>query len=353
MSTHLPKTSRARGRWLSPVGLAAALLTAALALPAAPQALAAPGDDATDPSLQQSVSAQEPTSSEPAVVEAGHIDVGPRVVDGQWLVQARDDSGDKPVWRDPGSTVLHVTDAALLDAPTEEAYSFMGGQAGERWYVVPQTQNPEVVWLGWNTQDPGVTELVDRGATMSIGPVSGPGKSWMFLQDGTFGEPLLLVDGQKPEPQEVWVDVNTHVHANWVFTTPGIYLAQLTFSAQTVSGETVSATSTLRFAVGSQTSTDDALSAPAPWAAQEGQGGQDASAQAAPASDASTPSAQEAAPAQTAAPSRLWYLLGLGGALVVLVAAGAIWRLRRTGAAERAEAIAQARAEALGQDGQA
>ena len=94
---------------------------------------------------------------------------------------------------------------------------------------------------------------------MSIGPVSGPGRAWMFLQNGTFGKPLPLMDSQTGAPQDVWVDVNTHVHANWVFSAPGTYLARLTFSADTLDGRHMSATTVLRFAVGSATSTQDAL----------------------------------------------------------------------------------------------
>ncbi|SPT52573.1 putative ABC transporter-associated repeat protein [Actinomyces bovis] len=335
-------TRRRRPSWLLFTALLAPLLAGG------PAALAAPGDDATDPALQQTVTADESSSAEPTTVKAGHVDVGPRVVEGKWTVQARDDSGATPVWRDLDQTVLQVTDSALLDAPTEPAYSFMGGQAGERWYVVPQTQSPDVVWLGWNTQDPGVTKLVDRGATMRIGPVTGPGKSWMFLQNGTFGEPLLLVDGQKEQPQDVWVDVNTHVHANWVFTQPGIYLARLSFEAQTVDGRTVQATSTLRFAVGSQTSSDDALKAAVPWAAEVGSkelaGPEAAKAGTTPAT--STPAGSSPASGSAAGSQYLWYVIG---SLALALVAALLWVLaqsRRRSAAERAAAIAEVHASA-------
>ena len=228
----------------------------------------APARAADDPALDQTVAADEEASTESAVIDTGHVDIGPRMVDGQWSVALRDDSGAHPVWRDPDRTVLRVTDAALMAAPTGSDYAFMGAQAGEQYYVVPQTQNPDVVWLGWNTPDPGVVAAIDRGATMRIVSVSGPGRTWMFLQDGTFGKPRLLVDGQSGQAQDVWVDASTHVHANWVFTAPGVYTAALTFSARTTDGQQLSASTTLRFAVGSQTSADEAFAA-APAAAAE------------------------------------------------------------------------------------
>ena len=230
----------------------------------------APARAADDPALDQTVAADEEASTESAVIGTGHVDIGPRMVDGQWSVALRDDSGAHPVWRDPDRTVLRVSDAALMAAPTGSDYAFMGAQAGEQYYVVPQTQNPDVVWLGWNTQDPGVVSAIDRGATMRIGSVSGPGRTWMFLQDGTFGKPRLLVDGQSGQAQDVWVDASTHVHANWVFTAPGVYTAALTFSARTTDGRQVSASTTLRFAVGSQTSADEAFAAAPAGAAEAG-----------------------------------------------------------------------------------
>ena len=233
----------------------------------------APARAADDPALDQTVAADEEASTESAVIDTGHVDIGPRMVDGQWSVALRDDSGAHPVWRDPDRTVLRVSDAALMAAPTGSDYAFMGAQAGEQYYVVPQTQNPDVVWLGWNTQDPGVVSAIDRGATMRIGSVAGPGRTWMFLQDGTFGKPRLLVDGQSGQAQDVWVDASTHVHANWVFTAPGVYTAALTFSARTTDGQQVSASTTLRFAVGSQTSADEAFAAAPAGASEAGAAG--------------------------------------------------------------------------------
>lgn len=317
---------------LRPRHLAAVL--ALLAVLGSGTAGAAPTPPPDDPALAQSVAPDEAAASGPAVIDVGHVDVGPRVVDGQWQVMARDDSGPAPVWRDPARTVLHVTDAALMDAPTDPAYDFMGGRAGERWYVVPQTQNPDVVWLGWNTQDPGVTRTVQRGATMSIGPVSGPGRAWMFLQNGTFGKPLPLMDSQTGAPQDVWVDVNTHVHANWVFSAPGTYLARLTFSADTLDGRHVSATTVLRFAVGSATSTQDALATDASAVLDAGAAGP----------TPSTPATTQDTSPTPGSGSRATLLVG--GGVVVLVLVGGAWILLRARATARERARAQAEVRA-------
>ena len=323
----------------------------------------APARAADDPALDQTVAADEEASTESAVIGTGHVDIGPRMVDGQWSVALRDDSGAHPVWRDPDRTVLRVSDAALMAAPTGSDYAFMGAQAGEQYYVVPQTQNPDVVWLGWNTQDPGVVSAIDRGATMSIGSVAGPGRTWMFLQDGTFGKPRLLVDGQSEQAQDVWVDASTHVHANWVFTAPGVYTAALTFSARTTDGQQLSASTTLRFAVGSQTSADEAFAAAPAAAAEAGAAGSAGSADSAggggsaagagPAGDSGLAddgaSANEArVPTGSSADGtglsdQVMLIIALVVAASITVALGAVLIMRsRSIAAERRKAIAEA-----------
>lgn len=319
-----------------------------------------PARAADDPALDQTVAADEEASTESAVIGTGHVDIGPRMVDGQWSVALRDDSGAHPVWRDPDRTVLRVSDAALMAAPTGSDYAFMGAQAGEQYYVVPQTQNPDVVWLGWNTQDPGVVSAIDRGATMRIGSVSGPGRTWMFLQDGTFGKPRLLVDGQSGQAQDVWVDASTHVHANWVFSAPGVYTAALTFSARTTDGQQLSASTTLRFAVGSQTSADEAFAAAPAAAAEAGAAGSAGSAggggsaagagragdsaladDGASANEARVPTGSSAD--GTGLSDQVMLIIALVVAASITVALGTVLIMRsRSIAAERRKAIAEA-----------
>lgn len=220
-----------------------------------------PGTSATpsaDPALEQNVAANEPTSQTPAVIEAGHVDLGPRLIGGKLTVSLRDDSAASPVWRDPNKTVLRVREGALIQVPQGEDYKFLADS--KRVYVLPQTQKTQLVWLGWNTQDPAVTKLIQGGVNMRIEQVKGPGRSWLILQEGTFGKPKVLADSAA-SAQDIWVDTNTHVHANWIFSKPGIYLVKVSFKATGVDGKTYQATTTLRFAVGDATSTTNALKA--------------------------------------------------------------------------------------------
>jgi len=265
------RRSRGRIRRIT-AGTAVALLVAVTAY-AAP-ALADPQDDQQDdPELQQQIDPDQEVAEDETVLDLGHVDMGPRFQDGEWTLMVHDDTElAGSVWRYLDRTVVQVLDASQVTVPEDEEYSFLGAEPGEKVHVVPQTQNTDVVWLGWNTQDPEVMDQLDRGVTLTMGHVTGPGDLLVYLQAGGFGEPDVLWDSREASGQDLWVDVNTHTHANWVFTEPGVYLVEITATADLIDGETVSDTQYLRFAVGDETDAQEAMTAE-PEKAPEGSDG--------------------------------------------------------------------------------
>ena len=319
------------------MSLCALLVSAFLVIAGAPSSFA---DPSPDPDLAQSVAAHEEWSNEASEISVGHVDLGPRLIDGQWRAGLRHDAEKGAVWRDPNQTVLRVGDAAIMTAPDSADYPFLADVAGKPVYVVPQTQNPGVVWLGWNTQDPAVTATIDRGLTMRVGPVSGPGRAWLFLQSGTFGKPLLLADSGAA-PGDVWIDSGTHVHANWAFSAPGTYTATVTFLGTTTAGEAVNASTTLRFAVGDAASASEALAMAAPAASGSGSG----SGSGAPAAGTSQgPGSSESTSSSPEGGLPDWAFLAIIVSVALslfVIGALVVARLRRS-RAEQAAAIAEA-----------
>ncbi|MBS5751037.1 MAG: choice-of-anchor M domain-containing protein [Actinomyces sp. oral taxon 181] len=177
---------------------------------------------ADDP-LTQHVDSSEQVVREETTIERGHVDLGPKIVDSKPEILARDDSGETPIWRPLHTLVFRVSDSGKLQVPSDPSYSFLHAHEGEPYWVIPQTQNPRVVWLGWNTQDPELIKVMGSGATMTLGNLQGPGKAWLFLQDGAFGAPTVLYDSSTSSQSDIWVEANTHVHANWAFSAPGAY----------------------------------------------------------------------------------------------------------------------------------
>ena len=313
----------------------AVIVSAFLVIAGAPSSVA---DPSPDPDLAQSVAAHEEWSNEASEISVGHVDLGPRLIDGQWRAGLRHDAESGAVWRDPNQTVLRVGDAAIMTAPDSADYPFLADVAGKPVYVVPQTQNPSVVWLGWNTQDPAVTATIDRGLTMRVGPVSGPGRAWLFLQSGTFGKPLLLADSGAA-PGDVWIDSGTHVHANWAFSAPGTYTAIVTFLGTTTAGEAVNASTTLRFAVGDAASASEALAmaAPSGSGSGSGSGAPAAGTSQGPGSSESTSSSPEGG-----LPDWAFLAIIVSVALSLLVIGALVVARSRRSRAEQAAAIAEA-----------
>jgi surface-anchored protein len=241
--------------------LAAALLAITTLTTPAP-AVAATNPD--DPAAGQIVDESQGIATDEVVISEGHIDIGPHYVDGDWTLLAHDDTAEPSTWRHLDKTVLKITDAAMLTVPDDPAYAFIGAEPGADVYVVPQTQASGVAWLGWNTQDPTVMSTIDRGVSLGLGRVEGPGELIVYLQSGSFEAPDPLWDSRSADNEPLWVDVNTHTHANWVFTEPGVYLVEATASADLIDGSAVTDTRIIRFAVGEGTNTGDALVAAMP-----------------------------------------------------------------------------------------
>jgi putative ABC transporter-associated repeat protein len=251
----------------------------------------------------------------PSVITDGHVDLGARFADGTFQVQLRDDTADPAVWRDLSDTVLHVVDAAAVTVPADPAFAFLG-PAGTRVWVLPQTQQPGIVWPGWNTQDPTVVERVDREVTWRLRGVDGPGTFSLFLT-GEFGTPEVVFDSAKPYPQETGIEVGSHVHGNWVFGAPGAYRLDIEMLATTVDGDPVRDRAELRLFVGPGDSA-------AAFAGAEENAEPPTESEKPPPATAEPPAAAEAAGNSGAGP---WVL---GGVLVVLAGAGgSLWLRRR------------------------
>jgi putative ABC transporter-associated repeat protein len=242
--TRLGPSSR-RLRWATGV-LAVTVVVAWAAAVTAPPAVAQEAEGESSP-----VEAGEAVGTGQVVIGDGHVDIGPRFVDGTWTLLVRDDTVDPSVWRHLSDTVLRATDAAMVQVPDDPDFAFLGSPGSSVW-LLPQVQQPGILWPGWNTQDPEVATTIDREVTWTLAGVAGPGDFVLFV-NGEFGEPGIVFDSRDPYPQETGIDTNTHAHGNWVFTTPGTYLLDIEMTASTVDGDDVSATGTLRVAIGDAT----------------------------------------------------------------------------------------------------
>lgn len=331
---------------LAPLGVAHAETTPATTESASTQ----PGDSNLsrgERALTQTLSAEQPVASGRTEISAGHVDMGPRFNNGKFELMLHDDHGETPVWRSLDEVIYRGSDKAILEVPNDPRYSFVGAPAGSKVYVIPQTETKGVIWPGWNTQDPQLVSKLNRGVNLTLEQVSGPGTFSLYLENGNFSAPQVLWSSTKSEPQKLWVEKNTHTHANWVFTAPGEYLLKVTASAELSDGSTVSDTRYLKFAVGDSASADTlyAMEAQARGSASSGSASSQAAGTQASGAQASGSSSAAAASDQSGFRAEFtisWGAIAAGVAAVIAV--GAFLSFRRRSSAQR-EALDEVRGD--------
>ncbi|MDU3272931.1 MAG: TIGR03773 family transporter-associated surface protein, partial [Cutibacterium sp.] len=184
------------------------------------------------------------------VLDHGHSDVfrvGSAAKNGLDL-QVKEDVTGEGVLHTPKNVLLAVKDSALITIPS----GYPGAPKG---YLLPITQNQDLLWPGWETFDVkrnGFSEV-----KINVRDVKGPGKVHLFTQNSFAGTKALLDGGSTALPGTITVKEPSHVHANWVFTKPGRY--EMTVDATSVRyGKTVkTATHAYTWAVGSKAIAQD------------------------------------------------------------------------------------------------
>ena len=335
---------------LAPLGVAHAETT-----PATTESASAQPSDSNlsrgERALTQTLSAEQPVASGRTEISAGHVDMGPLFNNGKFELMLHDDHGESPVWRSLDEVIYRGSDKAILEVPNDPRYSFVGAPAGSKVYVIPQTETKGVIWPGWNTQDPQLVSKLNRGVNLTLEQVSGPGTFSLYLENGNFSAPQVLWSSTKSEPQKLWVEKNTHTHANWVFTAPGEYLLKITASAELSDGSTVSDTRYLKFAVGDSASADtlyamEAQARGSAGSASSGSAPSTSQAAGTQASGAQVSGSSSAAAASDQSGFRAEFTISWGAVagIVVVVAVGAFLSFRRRSSAQR-EALDEVRGD--------
>ncbi|TFD54738.1 hypothetical protein E3T55_02825 [Cryobacterium frigoriphilum] len=176
------------------------------------------------------------------ILSAGHVDYASRLVNGRLQSLIKDGSTQSTVWREPSQVVLWLKPSSRVTLPA--GYSSIGTVGSSIWQI-PQTQNTNLVWLGWNTESLSSAQA-SGPVTFSLDAVDGPGSVNVYL-NGEFGgvKSVVFANGGTHS-----VDLGKHVHGNWAFSAEGIYHLTFTQSVTLASGQVSRDTATLTVAVG-------------------------------------------------------------------------------------------------------
>jgi surface-anchored protein len=179
-------------------------------------------------------------ASSQVVISQGHVDVvGVAYEDGELNLHIHDESVDPGVEREPHEVKFAVLPEAETTVPADPAYGFLGA-AGDPVWILPQVQNPDLIWPGFGTEEiePGVFQGDSVKVTFAF--VAGPGEVAIYTENA-FGLPdSVLVDSGDGLPDTVTLPAGDHLHANWAFDAPGHYWVVVAASGElAATGQTV------------------------------------------------------------------------------------------------------------------
>ncbi len=181
------------------------------------------------------------TTTLPAtVLSAGHADVFEVTLAGSALsVQIEDESVSPVTSRNPAQTLLQVRPAAQTAVPTPAGtFAFLGSPGAPVW-ILPQVQNPTLLWPGTSTERIPAGALQGNTVSWRIQSVTGPGGFHVYTTNG-FGVPSVLFTTNTPFPQSTTLTVPSHAHHNWAFGAAGTYTVVMRADATLANGTPVS-----------------------------------------------------------------------------------------------------------------
>jgi surface-anchored protein len=170
------------------------------------------------------------------VLTAGHADIGLGFGNGQWNLHVHDEDNGVEYAPSgaPGATnwaLLQVGQSARTSRPPGTQWNFLGAPAGGNVWILPQTQNPSLLFLGVAAEiEP--PDAFSSQITLTLKALFGPaGANFSVWTTDQFGNPtarMASFDGITAA-DSLAVPIGGHAHFNFGFTQPGNY--QIAFEA--------------------------------------------------------------------------------------------------------------------------
>ncbi|MEV0902806.1 choice-of-anchor M domain-containing protein [Actinoplanes sp. NPDC049802] len=189
-------------------------------------------------------------AADPVVLSRGHTDaVDVHYENGALTLKVKDDTVSPAVVRDPADVTFQVLPAAETVVPDLPAFSFLGTPGSKIW-MLPQVQDPALLWPGWNTTTLKSGVFFGDKIRLSLVGVDGPGDVTLF-DTNSLGMPNIKFRSNDGLPDRLDVPVHTHAHAGWVFSATGTYTLKFQADATLPNGTTLTTGSVgYRFVVG-------------------------------------------------------------------------------------------------------
>jgi surface-anchored protein len=172
-----------------------------------------------------------------------HADIGVTYEGGAWNLHIHNETQDIEYSPPSGlnGAILQVGSAAAGTVPANPLFSFLG-TAGSPVWILPNTQNPSLIFLGFGAEELETGLFVGDSVTMSLSSVSGPGEFAVFDFD-SFGSPMALMNSRDgiTAGDSVSLAAGAHNDLNWAFSAPGTYTVNFEASGTLVDGNVFTA----------------------------------------------------------------------------------------------------------------
>ena len=184
----------------------------------------------------------------------GHTDVGIVYELGGWNLHIGQHEATPPMEYAPNEATLGVDIVgAHSTVPANPQFSFLGS-TGSSFWVLPQVQDPALLFLGFGTEELAPGLFVNNEVTLSLQGVRAPGQFSVY-EVGVFGSPTVFMNSGDgiTAADSILLTAGGHRHVNWAFSTPGIYKVDFVAAGTLVDGNvfTTSGPITYTFAVAS------------------------------------------------------------------------------------------------------
>jgi surface-anchored protein len=186
------------------------------------------------------------------VLTTEHADVGIGYEEGAWDLHEHDDIND--IEYAANEVLNYVAPAAALSQPTGSQWAFLGAGAGNPVWLLPQVNDPNLLWLGIGGEEIESGIFVNDQVTLNLVDVRGPGQFSLF-SNGVFGDPNVLMatsDGIS-SADTMTVFVGSHAHYNWAFTAAGYYEIDFEAVGTLVDGNVVTSSGPVTYYFGVET----------------------------------------------------------------------------------------------------
>lgn len=191
------------------------------------------------------------TGQTATILQTGHVDLDFNYDDG-WKTGVHHDAAGH---LETDEAIFYLTtdsypSGSAISRPTGSQWDFIGVDAGETFYLVPQTQQSAIVWPGFASEettggtlasysevDSRVTATAARWITISLLSVQYYGEgtgAFSLWSTGGFGEATVWMstaDGGVTSDDKFLFLEGGHTHLNWGFGDEGFYEITLQASA--------------------------------------------------------------------------------------------------------------------------